>query len=259
MSTSALESPNIIEGREVIRGLADQKFIDARKELWGEGSPAYQARVLGQFPDEGENTLVPLSWVEAKLNKGPEKKRDESRLQMGVDVARAGGDRTVLLIRNDQTILHLSIKKKQDTMATAGQVLALGKQFNISPKDIMIDDIGVGGGVVDRLKEQRWHVKGINVSRPAKHKDRFANTRAEAYWNLREALSPQNTEFSIPHKYKDVGYECTLIQYDYTSKGQIKIEDKDQIRQRGGRSPDLADALALTFIHKRRTVKARWL
>ena len=242
---SALECPNVVEGRGVIPGLATRRWVEERKGEWGESSPAYQARVLGEFPEAGEDVLVPLHWVEAALAREAE---PTGALRMGVDVARFGGDRTALLVRDEGAVRHLEWHTKEDTMTTAGRVLSTARERLIKARDIFVDDAGLGGGVTDRLRELGIAVTRVNFGERAIEPDRFANLRAESYWSLREALDPNGpTPLAIPRAYKAIAYECGMPRIGYTSRGQVKLESKDDIRKRLGRSPDLADALALTY------------
>jgi len=108
-----------------------------------------------------------------------------------------------------------------------------------------VDEIGIGAGVVDRLKEQGFRVQGINVGRRAGQETLFANLRAEGYWRLRELFS--SAQISIPKDNQLMG-ELAAMRYSYDSQGRILIESKDSMRQRGLPSPDKADALMLAFL-----------
>ncbi|HIN04975.1 MAG TPA: hypothetical protein EYM65_01880 [Dehalococcoidia bacterium] len=113
------------------------------------------------------------------------------------------------------------------------------------PSRICVDEIGIGAGVVDRLKEQGFRVQGINVARRAGQETLFANLRAEGYWRLRELFS--SAQISIPKDNQLMG-ELAAMRYSYDSQGRILIESKDSMRQRGLPSPDKADALMLAFL-----------
>ncbi len=269
LHVSALECPNVAAGREIIPGLATRSWVESRKKEWGEDSPAYQARVLGEFPDEGEDTLIPLSWIEVALERQSAICNLQSvrlgGLRMGVDVARYGSDRTAIVIRDCGAVRHVESHLKQSTMATAGRILSAMRHREIPPERVYVDDSGLGGGVTDRLREQGFRVQGVNFAGQARDAERFANVRAECYWNLRDALNPALAEaeadrlLSIPPEFSELAHECTLPRIGYTSRGQIKLEDKELIKRRHGRSPDLADALALTFAAGRPEPRAYWL
>ena len=264
---SAQECPNVVEGRQAIPGLATREWIQERREEWGESSPAYQARVLGEFPQAGDDQLIPLYWAEQAIEREAPSLSNGGPLRMGVDVARYGMDRTVLVIRDAAAVRHLEWHTREDTMTTTGRVLSTARARGIAAGGVFVDDAGLGGGVTDRLAEQGFRVRAINFGHGARDPERFANVRSESYWNLREALNPQGGSpdgelafavrrmpsgrhgqpLAVPRQWKALAYECTVPRIGYTSRGQIKLESKDDIRRRVGRSTDLADALALTY------------
>lgn len=246
---AAERHPNIVEGREVIPGGITREWMADRKREWGESDPRYVARVLGEFPQENENALVLLAWVDAALAR-PVPAVDEASLILAVDVARYGTDRTVLLIRDRRAIREVVVRRQQSTMETAGQTKALAQQWNIPAARVRIDDTGLGGGVTDRLREIDFGVQPVNFGEKASDPDRFANLRAECYWRLREALDPERPDglLSADKRFGDVLREAAVPLFSYSSRGQIKIEAKEDVKARSsGQSPDLADALAMTF------------
>ncbi len=212
---------------------------------WGPESPAYHARVKGQFPTEADDTLIPLAWIEAAMERDvPEGKP----VRIGNDVARFGSDKTVIVPRKGMKVLPLKVYSKKDTMETAG--LAAAEQKEHSAEYILVDVIGQGAGVVDRLNELNYPVVGINVAEAATDTEKFADLRSELWWNLRELLDPNPksnpTPISLPRDDELLG-DLSGIKYKYTSRGQIRVESKDEMKKRIKRSPDRADAVALAF------------
>jgi len=256
LSISALECPNVAVDRDIIPGLATSTWVEERRQEWGEESPAFKSRVLGEFPDSAEDSIIPRAWVEAAMKRDiPE--IDKAALQLGCDVARYGSDRTVLCIRDKHAVRHVEWHLKKSTMDTAGRVKAVARDWAIRAENVAIDDTGVGGGVTDRLRELGMRVHGVNFAARAADPSRFANMRTEMYWNLRQALNPELEQarsgagaLAIPRSNADLCAEISLPAYGYASAGQIKLESKDDIKRRLGRSPDLADALALTFARR---------
>ena len=115
--------------------------------------------------------------------------------------------------------------------------------YGIAPEDVNIDDIGIGRGVTDRLKEKSLHVNGVSVGERSSQPDRFSNLKAELYWEARmKAISPG----FIFEPHKD-WQQLTWIKYKVNSDKQIKIEDKQTLKKRTGRSPDVAESYMLTF------------
>ncbi len=155
---------------------------------------------------------------------------------LGVDVARFGSDETVEIELFGQTIGSPKSFHGQNTMQTAGAIKA-----SVARKKA-VDDAGVGGGVTDRLKEQKVDVIAYNAGAQAFDKEQFLNRRAESWWLIREML--KKDELNLPPDNK-LAADLTNIKFGYTSRGQIKLESKDDIKKRLGRSPDRGDALAI--------------
>ena len=243
-------SPNVTSGRTIYPKLVTRQWIETQRAEWGGDSPAFRARVLGEFPEESDSRLVPLAWLHAaqeRFNSTCDC-ADESALRMGVDVARYGADQTVIVLADAAGLRDIFAASGLSTMETAGRVISLAREFGIRPESIAVDDIGVGGGVTDRLREQDWPVQAINAaSRPMSVN--FANRRAELFWAAREALNPDGPRpISLPRgKFERLSNELSQISYHFDSRGRILVESKDQIRTRLGASPDYADAFALTF------------
>ena len=258
VTISALDSPNVQAGKTVVPGLTTAKWVEERRDTWGEENPIYRARVLGEFPDQAEDTLIKLSDVEAAVLRGREEavqhevpeSEVEPEVVLAVDVARFGSDRSVILRRRGERVEDIRIFRNLDTMQLAGWVVSAIKEFQ--PAQMYIDEIGVGAGVVDRLKEEGYGVKGINVARRSRQDELFANLRAEGFWRLRELFAAGR--ITIPPDNQLMG-ELAALRYSYDSQGRILVESKDSIRQRGLPSPDKADALMLAFLEPPARVK----
>ncbi len=262
---SAFDTPNItafgITEHDIADGLWEQKitsplpypelvtptWVAERYRRWGAASPMYTARVLGNFPEAGDNTLIPLSWVEAAMERWYEMDEGEPR-DMGCDIARFGGDESVIAYRAGRKVVKLDAWRKQDIMETTGRVKNGKAEFRAS--SIKVDAIGYGAGVVDRLKELGEPVIGIEVSRAPTDPEHFADLTSELWWNLREMLDPaaNHEAITLPHDDELLG-QLTSRRYSYTSRGQIKVESKDDMKKRGLPSPDRADAVVLAFAH----------
>ena len=236
---SAFESPNVQEGKEIIPGLVSLRDVEERKAEYGEDSAFYQASVLGVFPESLEDCLIQRPWVDKAINSimshnGPP--------LLACDVGR-GGDKSVLMRRDGKAEL-LWRGVTPDIMLVVGKIK---EYLDIHPEcenRVVIDDTGVGGGVTDRLKE--LGVKAIPFIAGEKAKDdrRFANATAEAWGLMADAF--RSGEISIPN---DPALITQLItrQYKIQSDRRIILESKADLRAKGGRSPDEADALAMTF------------
>jgi hypothetical protein len=116
--------------------------------------------------------------------------------------------------------------------------------FENRPQEILVDVIGLGSGVVDRLAEQNLPVRGVNVAEAPSTKKNYLNLRAELWFAIKDWLAQRDCR--LPNN-DELASELAAPQYKYTSSGKIKIESKDEMRKRGIKSPDRADALALTM------------
>lgn len=225
---------------EVASKLISPAWLEDARKMYGEGSPMWTSKVLGEFPEEAEDALISLSSARAAVNR--DLGRDDYPSVLGVDVARLGSDKTVIMHRTGRTARIHAVCHHQDTMATAGRVkhaLAATGATNAA-----IDADGLGAGVFDRLMEQGLPVQEIRGGMSARDSERFANRRAEWFWGLRTRF--EDGDISIPDD-EELLAQLTAIKYKLNSRGQILIESKDEMKKRGLSSPDKADALAYAF------------
>lgn len=236
--------------QETIRaGRVSAEWAEARREQWGEDSATYRNRALGEFAEEDENALIRLSWVE-QANERWQQLHDESAFgdmtHLGVDVARFGADKSVVAVRCGNAIRQLDLFAQRDTMQVTGLV---AQRMPGRSGIAIVDVIGIGAGVVDRLNEQGYQVAAFNASERSDWTDRsgelhFVNKRAAAWWNLRELL--EAGEIALPPDDYLTG-ELTSLQYEPTSGGRIKLTSKDDVKRAIRRSTDRADAVVMAF------------
>ena len=250
ITISALESPNVKEGRIIKRGLTSRRWVEERKKVWGEENPIYRARVLGEFPDQGDDTLIALSWIEAAVGREVGSPSDTDPVVIAVDVARFGSDKSVILKRRGVVVEEIRTYRGLDTMKLTGHVVEAIEAW--CPEEIVVDEVGIGAGVVDRLRELGHRVHGINVGRPATDPGHYANLRAEGCWNLKQLFLDESV--IIPADNDLVG-QLAALRYTFNSQGQVVIESKEEMRRRGVPSPDKADAMMLAFLSSRRKVR----
>ena len=165
--------------------------------------------------------------------------------RLGVDVARGGRNYNAWVIRGDN---YARVKKKDldnDLMSVVGKTIDIIKEEGIRPEEVFVDDVGVGGGVVDRLYEQGYRVNAIKEGASSSEKSEYTNLKAELYAG-KQGLQAwiKRGGYLEPHKDWE---ELTRIRFKKTSDGKTKIESKEDMRKRGEESPDVADALMLTF------------
>ena len=222
--------------------LSTPNGLDLFNDRQGPQSSVYQTRVLGQFPDEADDTLIPLRDVEAAVKRQSPIPPDTTPV-MGVDVARFGNDKTVIIIRHGPRVIYIDELRKSDIVNTTGTVITAALRFNV--KDIIVDEIGVGAGVLDNLKaDKRFNAQGLNGSNSPSNTEKYLNLRAEVFDGLRQRFA--DGDISIPNDPELISQIASLT-YKYNARGQLQLESKDAIRSSGRQSPDKADAIALAF------------
>lgn len=238
----------------IAAGRISQAWADQRRKQWGADSALYANRVLGEFHASEEDSVIPLSWVEAAIERWhvwDQAGRPElpGRHVIGVDVARSGGDSTVLANRRGMAVTGLSTYDREDTMRTTARVQAALAGTDAAA---VVDSIGVGSGVVDRLRELSEPVLAYTGAAGTKLRTRdgtagFTNVRSAAYWRMREQLDPAfNSEVMLPPDDLLVS-DLTTPTWTMTtgSPPRIKLEVKDDLIARLGRSPDRGDAVVM--------------
>ena len=243
ITISALDSPNVRAGRVVVPGLTTTAWVEERRQIWGEESNIYHSRVLAEFPDQATHSLFSLRDIEAAVNRPLPDAHGTDEVVLGVDVARYGDDRSVILRRRGNLVEDIQVFHQVDTMELAAHVAAAIRQHN--PDRVHIDEIGIGSGVVDRLRELGHRVRGVNVARKALHPEGYANLRSEGFWNLRQRF--ETGRIAIPSDNQLISELATLT-FRYNSDDRIGIDGKNDIRKRSLPSPDKADALMLAFL-----------
>lgn len=218
----------------------------------GENDPRWQSRVLARFPDAGDRALVPLWWVEQANERWEEIQAETSwgnRCRVAVDVARFGDDSTERCFFYEGIgVKELRTAPKQDTMVTCGMVLKDVDDLEaagISVSRVRIDADGLGAGVFDRLHEQRGDlIEEVRNGTRAQDPDRYFNRRSEMFFHLRDELDPHGERpIALPPD-PELTRQLCAIQWTLDSRGKMKVESKDDIKERIGRSPDKADAVA---------------
>ena len=203
---------------------------------YGPKSPVYQTRVLGQFPEESRRH----SDTPGKQSNARPKSQPETKPVTGVDIARFGNDKTVIVIRDGTRIIYIEEIRKSDLVNTTGRVVVAAQKHNV--RNIIIDEVGVVAGVLDTLKEdRRFNAKGLNGGNRADNPAKYLNTRAQIFDGLRQRFA--DGDVSIPNDPELISQLASLT-YRYNARGQLQLESKDQIRSHGRQSPDKADALA---------------
>jgi hypothetical protein len=226
-----------IDSRQV-EGTDKTVYNQIIDEYGADSSQAY-VEVYGMFPNASDDQFISSLVVDEAMQR--EKYKDDSApIIIGVDPARFGADATVIAVRQGRDIIAITRHKGDDTMETVGRIIEAIEDYK--PALVNIDEGGLGAGVVDRLKEQRYKVKGVNFANKAKNPMMYGNKRAEMWGDMRDWLKSA----AIPtDRYLKSDLISPLMKPD--SKGSIYLESKKDMKARGLASPDAADAIALTF------------
>jgi hypothetical protein len=215
-----------------------QQWVDD----YGEDSDFVRVRVRGVFPRAGSNQFIGADIVESCRNYTAEGYEGLERL-LGVDVARFGDDQSVILKRQGRKVFTPVKYRSLDTMALASKVVE--EIDNYRPDAVFIDGVGVGGGVIDRVKQLRPDANIIDVVAGSSANDaaKYFNKRAEMWGLVRDYLKA-GAELPPDNELLE---ELQAVEYGFSPKQQIQIEKKEDMKARGLSSPDVADALCLTF------------
>jgi len=227
--------------------------------------------VLGQFAEADDESLIRWEWLEQATRlwcEGPSYAEvGEARLVLGIDVARAGADKSVMVVRRGWQVEEITeLPKEGDLMKLCGRIVEHLQRLKIYPSVevpnsrsghwnlpdvivqrglIVIDSVGIGAGVVDRLREIGYTIKAFNGGSRPRKPERYSNARSEVFWKLREAL--ERGAIALP-QHDGLFEELGALQWGITSMGQTALEQKDLTKARLGRSPDFADALSMAFV-----------
>lgn len=288
---SSLDAENVVKKKVVIPGQVDYDWVADKVKTWampiqkrdfdeGQGdfewegklyrpNDLFRVKVLGMFPRVSSDTLIPYEWVtlanqrwsELVETKGEDFIPNDEPLSLGVDVAGMGRDSSCFVSRYGAFVRKIDLYQsagKADHMQVAGMVVNEMHKNIAKGARCMIDTIGEGAGVFSRLQEL-----GINGIISCKFSEGtkdlsdmtgqyvFANMRAYLYWCIRDWLDPKNGFNAKLPPNDTLLEELTDIHWKFLSSGSIIIEPKDDIKERIGRSPDMADALANTFYPNR--------
>jgi hypothetical protein len=206
---------------------------------YGADSTQAHVEVYGEFPGAGDDQFISGQIVAEAMERQLYKDKS-APIVIGVDPARFGSDATVIAVRQGRDVVEIRRYRGDDTMTVVGHIIDAIEEFK--PALVNIDEGGLGAGVVDRLKEQRYKIKGVNFGWKSKNPIMYQNKRTEMWGEMREWLKSA----SIPNdKFLKTDLISPMMKPD--SKGSIGLESKKDMKARGVASPDAADAIALTF------------
>lgn len=230
----------------VSRSTLSPAWVEARKQEWGEDSALYTSKILGLFPEDSEFGVVPASWVaRCRYLDGP---RGEP-VHLGVDVG-AGGDASVIQERRGPRACRQWKSRHGDPEKLQQEIMDAIEATGCS--EVKIDSNGIGWGIAGWVQSRcrdlglEVMIVPINVGEAANDPARFLNKRAELWWTVGREFS-MNKLWDLTGVSDALVAELTAPRYEIQTGKRIKVEKKDEVRKRLGRSPDEADALLLAY------------
>jgi len=247
-----------------IPGGITERFVASIAAEYGIGSGIYAARVEGQFPDESTDALCRRIWCVEAVRKWDTRELFDvhTPVIVGVDVARSlGGDETVAVVRRGGHVETIHAWRGADLMESTGKVVQIAQGAGLRPgrvrangldarpsKGVLaVDEIGVGGGLHDRLAELGFGTAAFNGGWKARRPHKYVNARSEAAWLLRVAL--EQGIVALPDDPKLVDELCA-IRWRPDSAGRVALERKEVLRERIGRSCDRLDAVSMAWYQR---------
>jgi hypothetical protein len=228
----------------------------ARK--YGINSPVYDVRVRGLFPTEADDVVIPLSWAErAQFINLPIFDLIADPIRLVMDVARFGGDETVLGVFRGRHCLEIRAWPKTSTTQCVDILTEFCKTSKIPVAQIIIDEPGIGGGVVDFARRANLNVTAYNggaslraaansqeIGDPEDDVRMFANRRSRDWWNVRRAMEINSVKIPVDETTVN---QLASVKFVYNGREKIQVETKQDMRDRLGddASPDRADVIVM--------------
>lgn len=203
-----------------------------------------------KFPEEDEidsdgfRVLLPMSFIQTVSRGITELSQVSRNATLGIDVG-GGGDLSVFVIRDSNYAWIESANRSADTMSNVTEAMRIIEKYNLQPENCFVDDIGIGRGVSDRLKEKGLRVTAVSVGLPAMNNKMYGNIKAENYWGIKQWLDAGG-KLSDSDNWKQLSW----IKYKVNTDKVIMIQPKEDLKKITGKSPDYAEALMLTFTRR---------
>ena len=221
--------------------LTTRQWVKEKYREWGPGHPLWESRVMGNFPADDPQALIPLQYAEqARLRQVVAADVGEL-FEAGIDVADGGDNETVVCVRQGSRIVRMQAWAQRDPR---GEVAAALAPYKSRLASVKVDKVGVGAYFEKHLSDLGYKTMGVNVGEAPYNTERFANLKAELYWGLRERFQQGDICGALDER---TIAQLSTIRYELTSRGQIAIESKEKMAKRGVKSPDRAEALMLAF------------
>jgi len=219
--------------------LTTRRWVREKFAEWGRGHPLWESKVLGNFPTQADNALISLAWIEAAARRVPTTPGAE--LTAGLDVAGPGEDETVLVVADGPTVVAVRAWTMADPR---GEVVAALAPYKDRLVRVNVDSAGIGYYLGMHLEDLDYPVGLVNVGQAPSDPPKYANLKAEFYWQLRMRF--QDGDVAGIRDERTIGQLAGIL-YRHDARGRITIESKEDARKRGVKSPDRAEAVMLAF------------
>jgi len=282
LTFSCLDHPNVLEDNDVYPGAVSRKWVETRVKnhstpigladerqagdfewpltsgVYHRPSPTFQARVLGEFPTEGPDTLISLASV-ARARKNAIPIDETTKVDIGMDVAYRGGDYCVVFARRGPSVIARRKWQGINPEKSKRELGAFIREFNfrgLKVGTVAVDAIGIGSGLAYGIQAAREEgdiqcdrVIPVQVSERANDPERYENKRAEIAYGLAERARQGDFDLTrLGEDADDFENQDTQIRRDFDQRFRHRLELKDRFKDRVGISPDDFDAMALCFI-----------
>lgn len=221
--------------------------------IWYRPDVTFESMVLGRWPSESTTGV----WSSTDFDYSVETRLEEPDIlgAIGCDVARFGTNKTAIHVRRGECSLWHESHRGWDTVRVAGRLMELARQygryFRIHERavPVIVDDTGVGGGVVDILRSQGFQVAPVNAGSRAFEPEKYPNRRSELWFVVARRAHERRLDLTrLPGDVqRDLRAQCLTPTWKQNGQGQRVVEDKDKTTQRLGGSPDDADAMNLAY------------
>lgn len=223
--------------------MTNKKELAAQIKEYGEDSDFVRVRIKGEFPRVGSLQFISSAVVEQCMFwDAPFEAYYTMPIVIGVDVARFGDDRSVIVVRQGRKLIEIRTFLEVNTMQLATHVVMAIREFR--PAAVFVDAVGIGAGVVDRLHQLNYEVFEVIASATPDDKDTYFNKRVEMWDRMRQWLG-QGAD--LPLGDESLKKDLIGIEYGFNEKEQMRLEKKADMKARVGYSSDVGDALAVTF------------
>ena len=245
ITISVMDTPNYAAGKEIIPGVSGREFEEDARTKYGVDSNYYKASVLGEIPDDDVDSLIPLAWIERAERRAPYDKYRFTKRFLTVDVADGGDDWTVIKAWDNKTEIDSLVLRQKKVEECEPFVWRMVRKHGCNA--VIVDADGIGRvmiGLLNAAKDKNFTVIPFEGSSTlVRDTAMFRHRRSEGHWAMRNDFNDNIISISKDDEQRE---ELSSIKLDdkYT-KGFIKIEPKEEIKKRIGRSPNLSDAIMM--------------